>query len=310
MKPTLNYVLVGLFVLAGVATFLWLVFWLVGAGRIVAERPVDLVFRESVYGLQPGSMVQFMGINVGEVASVRLLSTDPPLVQVRVHIRRDTPVGPGTRGSIEYEFITGVTFVTLEHRPQEPAVYHAVDSGVEEIATVPNNLMAALDQLPQITAEATELLTRAGRLLSDDNLNRVADILSAVDSVTAAVAGRSEQIERALQQGADAAGHVRGAVEALEQLVEQVAPHLESGAEQFAATVSSAEQVAAALQEWLQRHEAPLDEFVERGLGQAGEVMEDLQRTLRELERLGRRLGEDPSRIIYRETEDAIELPP
>lgn len=310
MKPTLNYVLAGLFVLAGVATFLWLVFWLVGAGRIVAERPVDLVFRQSVCGLQPGSMVQFMGINVGEVASVRLLSRDPPLVQVRAHIRQDTPVGPGTRGSIEYEFITGITYVTLEHSPEQPAVYHDVDPRAEEVATVPNNLMAALDQLPQITTEATELLTRAARLLSDDNLNRVEDILAAADSVAAAVAGRSEQIERALQQGADAAGHVRGAVEALEQLVEQMAPHLESGAEQFAATVSTAEQVARALQEWLQRHEATLDEFVERGLGQAGEVMEDLQRTLRELERLGRRLGEDPSRIIYRETEDAIELPP
>ncbi|MFU8815247.1 MAG: MlaD family protein [Pseudomonadales bacterium] len=310
MKPTLSYVLVGAFVLGGVAVFMWLVFWLVGLGRIDADRPVELVFRESVHGLQPGNIVQFMGINVGEVASVTLVERERPLVRVRAYISGDAPVGPDTRAMVDYELITGVTYVSLEHRPDEPAVYHDLVPEVMEIATVPNNLMAALDRLPPMAAAATDLLARAQQLLSDRNLRQVEEILVAVETITATFAGRSAQIERALEHGADAVAHVRGSARAIEELVEEMGPHLEGGAEQFAATLRSAEEVAAALQQWLQRHEAPLDEFVERGLGQAGEVMDDLQRALRELERLGRRLREDPSRVIYGDAEDAIELPP
>jgi hypothetical protein len=64
------------------------------------------------------------------------------------------------------------------------------------------------------------------------------------------------------------------------------------------------------MQAWLDRHQEPLEEFVEGGLGRAGEVMARLERALTELERLGRRLGEDPARAIFREPEDAIDLPP
>jgi phospholipid/cholesterol/gamma-HCH transport system substrate-binding protein len=303
LKPTINYLLVGLFVLAGVAVFIWLVFWLVGAGRLAAERPVDMVFRDSVHGLAEGSVVQFMGIEVGAVSSVRLVGSDPPLVQVRAHIREDTPIGSGTRASVEAELITGIAQVRLAHSPDEPAVYHGLDPAVEEIATRPDNLMHLLDQLPQLAEEATELLARAQRLLSDDNLARVEQTLEAVESVTSAVAGRREQIDRMLSRAAEAAGHVRGSAESFEELLETLRP-------QLASTARNAERAAEMLQDWLQRHQEPLEAFVEEGLGQAGDVMQRFQRALGELERLARRLGQDPSRVVFPETEDAIELPP
>jgi phospholipid/cholesterol/gamma-HCH transport system substrate-binding protein len=303
VKPTIDYLLIGLFVLSGIATFVWLVFWLAGSGRLPAEREVDMVFRHSVHGLTRGTVVQFMGVQVGTVESVRLLPGDPPLVHVRAFVEEDTPVGPGTRASVEAELITGIALIRLDHRPDEPAVYHQVDPGVEEIATRPDTFRGTLDQLPDLVAEATELLGRAQRLLSDDNLTRMEETLAAVETVASAVAERRAQIDRALLGAADAMGHVQGSAEAFEELLQDLRPALES-------TARSAEQVAEDLRTWLERHQEPLEAFVEGGLGRTGEVMEALQRALGELERLGRRLGEDPSRAIFREAEDAIELPP
>jgi phospholipid/cholesterol/gamma-HCH transport system substrate-binding protein len=275
LKPSIHYVLVGLFVLFGIALFAFLLVWLVGIGRIPAERPIDMVFRDSVQGLVVGSRVQFMGIDVGAVETVRLVGADPPLVQVRARVRDDTPIGAGTRAAVEAELITGIAEVRLYHAPDERAVYHQLDPGVEEVATRPDSLLALMNRLPELTREATDLLQRAQRLLSDDNLARVEQTLESVERIAAAV----------------------------EDLIDDLRP-------QLADTARSARDVAASLRDWLERHEAPLDAFVEEGIGQAGAVLERFQGALAELERLGRRLGEDPSRIVFPETQDAIELPP
>jgi phospholipid/cholesterol/gamma-HCH transport system substrate-binding protein len=303
LKPSINYLLVGLFVLTGIALFAWLVVWLVGVGRIPAERPIDMVFRDSVQGLMEGSRVQFMGIDVGAVEGVRLVGADPPLVQVRARIRDDTPIGPGTRATVEAELITGIAEVRLYHAPDERAVYHGLNPGVEEVATRPDSLLALMHRLPELTEEAIDLLNRAQRLLSDDNLARVEQTLDSIDRVAGAVAERREQIDLMLSRAAEAAGSVRGSAAAFEDLIGDLRP-------QLADTARSARDVAEALRDWLERHEEPLDAFIEEGIGQAGEMLEQFQGALAELERLGRRLGEDPSRIVFPETQDAIELPP
>jgi phospholipid/cholesterol/gamma-HCH transport system substrate-binding protein len=303
VKPDAHYLLVGLFVLAGVAVAVWLVFWLAVAGQPRTDRPIDMVFRDSVHGLVEGSLVQFMGITVGSVASVRLVGGDPPLVRVRAHVRSDTPIGPGTRASVEAELITGIAQVRLAHSPEAPAFYHGLDPAVEEIATRPDSLMGAIDQLPALAADAADLMARAQRLLSDDNLARVEQTLEAVENLASAVAGQRDRIDRLLSRATEAAAHLRGSAESAEEVLEALRPHLTG-------TARSAEQVAAMLQDWLERHQEPLESFVEEGLGQAGDVVQRFQRALTELERLGRRLGQDPSRMVFPEAEDAIELPP
>jgi phospholipid/cholesterol/gamma-HCH transport system substrate-binding protein len=303
VKPSINYFLVGLFVLSGIGLLAGLVVWLVGIGRIPAERPIDMVFRDSVQGLMEGSRVQFMGIDVGAVESVRLLGTDPPLVRVRARVRDDTPIGPGTRAAVEAELITGIAEVRLYHAPDERAVYHRLDPAVEEVATRPDNLLALLNRLPELTETAIDLLNRAQRLLSDDNLARVEQTLLAVERVTSVLAEQREQIDLMLSLAADAAGSVRQSAAAFEGMMGDLRPPL-------ADTARSARAMAETLRDWLERHEEPLGAFIEEGIGQAGELLERFQDALAELERLGRRLGEDPSQIVFPETQDAIELPP
>jgi phospholipid/cholesterol/gamma-HCH transport system substrate-binding protein len=303
LKPSIHYLLVGLFVLVGIALFAFMVVWLAGIGRIPAERPIDMVFRDSVQGLTAGSRVQFMGIDVGAVETVRLVGTDPPLVQVRARVRDETPIGTGTRAAVEAELITGIAEVRLYHAPDERAVYHRLDPGVEEVATRPDSLLALMNQLPELTDEAIDLLQRAQRLLSDDNLARVEQTLESIDQVAAAVAERRAQIDQMLSRAADAAGSVRGSAAAFEDLIDELRP-------QLADTARSARDLAQTLGDWLERHEEPLDTFIEEGIGQAGQMLERFQGVLAELERLGRRLGEDPSRIVFPEAQDAIELPP
>jgi len=303
MKPSINYLLVGLFVLAGTGLVAWLVVWLVGVGRIPAERPIDMVFRDSVQGLMAGSRVQFMGIDVGVVEAVRLVGGDPPLVRVRARIRDDTPIGPGTRAAVEAELITGIAEVRLYHAPDERAVYHRLDPEVEEVATRPDSLLALMNRLPELTDEAIDLLDRAQRLLSDANLARLEQTLQSIESITSAVAGRADQIDRMLALAADAAGSARESAAAFEDLIGDLRPEL-------AETARSAREVAESLRDWLERHEEPLDAFIEDGIGRAGKMLERFQGALAELERLGRRLGEDPSQIVFPEAQDAIELPP
>lgn len=56
-----------------------------------------MVFNEAVSGLSKGSSVQYSGIKVGDVVSLRLDPQDPRRVLARIRLAGDTPVKEDTR---------------------------------------------------------------------------------------------------------------------------------------------------------------------------------------------------------------------
>ena len=112
METRANYVLIGSFTLAVIAAAFGFVLWFQSLHTTKARGPLRIIFEGPAAGLRNGGSVNFNGIRVGEVISVKL---DNPrrvvalaLVENTAPLRKDTLVG------LEFQGLTGVAAISLK----------------------------------------------------------------------------------------------------------------------------------------------------------------------------------------------------
>src|SRR3981081_2003696 len=72
METRASFVLIGTFTLAVIAAAFGFVLWFQSLHTTKARRPLRIIFEGPAAGLRNGSSVNFNGIRVGEVVSVKL----------------------------------------------------------------------------------------------------------------------------------------------------------------------------------------------------------------------------------------------
>ena len=109
METRAHHVLIGLFTLLVVSAALIFALWL---GKSDADRQFevyDIVFQEAVSGLSKGGTVEFNGIKIGDVVSLRLDPEDAHRVIARVRVDSTAPVRSDTRARLVPAGITGLS---------------------------------------------------------------------------------------------------------------------------------------------------------------------------------------------------------
>jgi hypothetical protein len=59
-------------------------------------------------------------------------------------------------------------------------------------------------------------------------------------------------------------------------------------------------KVSERVESWLAENDAAIDSFLARGLGESAALVTDARQAMRELEKLGAELRNNPSRVIYK----------
>ena len=195
MEERTSYVLVGAFVLAAVAVTVGSIIWILG-GRSTESSDIYVVeFNRDVSGLSLGSPVRYLGVEVGAVTAMDLITDRPTHVAVQVEVAASTPINDGTYASLAYQGITGVAYISLAADPGEFAPL-SVDA-VHEHPVIPARdvgLPALLAQSGNITAEVEILLEQLGDLLSEGNRASVGRSLSNIAALSEALAGERETL--------------------------------------------------------------------------------------------------------------------
>jgi phospholipid/cholesterol/gamma-HCH transport system substrate-binding protein len=148
---------------------------------IAQQAPLRIVFEGSASGLRKGGSVNFDGVQVGEIKSLKL---DNPrkvvaltLVDNSAPIRKDTIVG------LEFQGLTGVAAISLT-------------GGAAAAAPVPLDV----DGIPTLTADLSEIesirdtLHNVDRILFD-NRAMLRDALLSFETYTASLASRGGAID-------------------------------------------------------------------------------------------------------------------
>jgi ABC-type transporter Mla subunit MlaD len=102
----------------------------------------------------------------------------------------------------------------------------------------------------------------------------------------------------------------QGLVTQLDQAVSALQPELSGTLEQTREAATHAAQLTARLDQLISANEAEFNHFIENGLGQAPELIYDMRGSLRELQKLLRQVQDDPSQLILRPPNDALEVNP
>jgi phospholipid/cholesterol/gamma-HCH transport system substrate-binding protein len=313
----------GLFLLIGVLL-------LAGTIAIVAgvnlQREGDhylIKITKSVGGLREGSVVKYLGVNVGRVKAVDFPPDDIESVRVLIEITRpSTPLKSGTFATLSSNFLTGETSIELQGGSNEEA--RLIPESL--IPWRPSTFMRLEDSLPGVIDELKRTVSNLNVLLGEENRGAVTQLLGDVDKlavevrealdplrgevkslreslagsgdrIALAATGLREDVTASVASGVTDLKAASKSVERAADRLNGVTGRIGEGADGVPKLVASVQQVAERLDQLLASADVLVDENRE-GLKR---TLEQFSVAARELEALLADLKRNPSNLIFSE---------
>jgi phospholipid/cholesterol/gamma-HCH transport system substrate-binding protein len=190
MKPRMSHLMIGSLTLAVIAgSFAGLL----GYRKFVSTKqriPLRVIFEGSASGLHKGGSVNFGGIRVGEVVSLKL--DNPRRVVALAMIDNTAPVRKDTLAGLEFQGLTGVAALSLiggsEEAPPVPLDQDGISvltADPEATQDVETRIKAALQNVDKVIA---------------DNKAELKDTLLNFETFSAALAVNGEKIDSVVRR--------------------------------------------------------------------------------------------------------------
>jgi phospholipid/cholesterol/gamma-HCH transport system substrate-binding protein len=181
---------------------------LLGYQKIHALRqqsPLRIVFEGSASGLRRGGSVNFDGVQIGEIKSLKL--DNPRKIVALVTVDSNAPIRKDTVVGVEFQGLTGLAAISLT-------------GGAATAAPVP------LDQdgIPILTADLREIESIRDSLHNVDrilvgNQSMVKDALLNFETYTASLASKGDAIESIMREADDAFAGIDSAMTKVDNIV-------------------------------------------------------------------------------------------
>lgn len=296
METRANHVLIGLFTILvtvlGVLFALW-------AAHYAANRDwdeYDVIFTEAVTGLGTGGMVQYNGINVGEVRKLSLDPEDPRKVIARIRLSADTPVKIDTKAKLAFIGLTGIAQIQLSGGlPESPRLLPTPDRKIPVIPTQPSALQ-------NVAEAANDIVERLRTILSDQNIERISGTIDDVHQVTSTIASQKEDVAGLIRNLRDATaqlnvtlGKAQGSLDTIDKQVVQNLPEIMAKLDR---TLASLESTAKNANGMIADNREAVASFSQDGLAQVGPTLAELRELMRDLRRVASRLDRNPGGYV------------
>ncbi|RWW90790.1 hypothetical protein BHE74_00000986 [Ensete ventricosum] len=192
--------MIGLFSVIVVVGAMLFGLWLAKSSVDSAFQDYEVVFNEAVSGLSQGSSVQYSGIKVGDVTSLRLDPKDPRRVLARIRLSGQTPIKEDTQAKLALTGITGTSIIQLSGgTPQSPEL-KGKDGNLPEIIASPSPIARLLNNSNDLMTSINLLLHNANRMFSHENVDRLSNTLDNLQQTTGAIAEQRGDIKVVMQQ--------------------------------------------------------------------------------------------------------------
>ena len=309
-KGDKNFV-VGLFVSIAIAAFVVFVLWLTGRSGVEEMTRYSMMFDRAVSGLATGGPVKFMGVNIGSVIQMEIIREGDIVIRVDIEVLEDTPVDSGTFASLALQGITGVAVINLDSDSGTHQALKLTPGFEYPIIPVRDvGFAALLSSAPKIMERLASLLDQANELMGEENRASISRSLGNVESLTGSLAESRDSIAALPAELNRTLTDMQAMIGQLQQLVGQIQPDINSTLGNLNRSSENLASLTARLDNWMKDNEENLGRFVDDGLGEAPALITGTRQTLRELQKLVAELQDDPSQLIYRPHEDALEIKP
>jgi phospholipid/cholesterol/gamma-HCH transport system substrate-binding protein len=211
MEPEARYTAIGAVILALIVALAASAIWLSRTGTRAEIRRYTVYFeRESLEGLQIGSVVEMRGIQVGRVERLAIQRENINRVQVTLRIYGRTPVSDNTVAVVERKLVSGVARIALDTpRPPGPELTHiAPGERYPVIAEGQSDLEQFSDQLNKLAVNGAGALAAVNQLLSEPNRREIMAAIADLRAMSARVSAAADQLASSGRQAAAAAQKV------------------------------------------------------------------------------------------------------
>ena len=146
------------------------------------KTPFRVIFEGSASGLHKGGSVNFAGVRVGEVVSLKL--DHPRRVVVLTMIDGNTPVRRDTQVGLEFQGLTGIAAISFTGGTVDPPPLGP--DGIPELTADPEGLLDMQERI-RVTLRSVD------KIIADNEV-AVKDTLRNFETVTASLSGDGERI--------------------------------------------------------------------------------------------------------------------
>lgn len=205
METNVNYTMVGLFVITLLAAIILAIIWLSSGFSFTQYNTYKIYETESVSGLSIDAPVEYNGVAVGTVRSIKLSRKNPRLVVVLVDIQKGTPVTKGTVAVLSTRGITGITFLALKDAGADNSPLVALPGHRYPIIPTSPSFFLRIDAaLKKLSENINSLTNSISELLDPENRQSIKTILLNLTHMTNELAENSDQFGVILKNTAKA----------------------------------------------------------------------------------------------------------
>lgn len=309
MEREANYAAVGAFVLLVLLVGGLFVYWYSDSRDRKTFQRYEIYFDGSVSGLERGAAVRYLGVGVGRVQRLSIDPRDPGRVQVIVDIDSSTPISDKTLAELQLQGVTGLLYIDLQqirNLPLPPLV-----QGIEYpvIRSTRSRFDVFLARLPDVLASAGEVVDRAARALSDQNIVALTHALANIDKA-------SEGLPQTLREVNTLVGELRGAsidlaasAKGARQIVDQAGPEVVSSLKRVHVIADNLANATDQIDKLIGDNRQDLRSFTRDGLPELERLLREGRAAAQELRELSSSLRENPSQLLYQPKQVGMEIP-
>jgi phospholipid/cholesterol/gamma-HCH transport system substrate-binding protein len=310
MERDANYTAVGAFVLLVASMAGLFVYWYAGSSDARDYVRYEMYFEGSVSGLNRGSTVRYLGVDVGRVVAIRIDKRASDRVQVISDIDSHTPISKETLASLSMQGVTGLLYIDLLANDKNKSRMPSVPSEVYPVIdTVQSNFDRLLSSLPDLVGRATAVVDRASRVLSDDNLEAFAKTMKNVELTSNSLPGAMRDAAVVVAELKATMADVRAAATGARQLIDTSGPNLTAASDRLRTISENLAKTTAGLDQLMADHREDLGLFLRDSLPEMERLLRDSRSAAQEFRELSRSLKADPSQLLYEPSYKGVEIP-
>jgi phospholipid/cholesterol/gamma-HCH transport system substrate-binding protein len=310
MEREANYAAVGAFVLVVVLIAGLFVYWYSDTRERRSYRQYEIYFDGSVSGLERGAAVRYLGVGVGRVRQMRIDPRDPARVEVIVDLESSTPISDRTLAELQLQGVTGLLYIDLQQMRVDVALPPA-PPGIEYpvIRSTRSRLDLLLARLPDVLASAGELVDRASRALSDENIASITRALSNIDKAAVGLPQTLRDVNALVIELRGAAVDLAASAKGARQIVDQAGPEVVASLQRVHVIADNLAVTTTQIEKLVGDSRQDLRSFTRDGLPELERLLREGRAAAEEIRELTSSLRENPSQLLYEPKQVGMEIP-
>jgi phospholipid/cholesterol/gamma-HCH transport system substrate-binding protein len=308
MERDANYVAVGTFMVLLIAMAVGFVLWYSKADS-ADYMTYEIYFEGSVSGLDKGSPVRYLGVDVGRVRRMSIDLEQPTRVRVLADIEDSAPITAATRASLTMQGVTGLLFVNLKQIPgADASAPPPQGKQYPMIESMNSDFDALLTSLPELVGRASNLLDSIDRVFSEKNVNAVSQTLENIRLTTQGLPKTADKVSTLIDDLKVTLSEVNETAGSIRAIADDSAPQVKQALESMRNAADNLSKTSERVSKFVAGAEVQVEHLSEHGLFELERLLRDARQAANEFRDLSRSLKQQPSQLMYEKPVSGMEI--